>query len=121
MATTTELVLTGNLNQARQITDQVLGSQGFQVAYSDQWTGTAERGNAAATVAFGAFTGKKHQHIKIGVAYRSGNAGQTILVLTKQTSGAAAGVIGMSRATKAYEQVAGEIRAALAASGQLVG
>ncbi|MCL2465076.1 MAG: hypothetical protein FWF28_08435 [Micrococcales bacterium] len=121
MATKAELTLVGNLDQARAITDSVLGSEGFTVKYADQWTATAERGNAAATIAFGAFAGKKHQHIKIGVAYRSADAGRTILILSKLNSGAAAGVIGMSRATKAFDEAVANIRGAMASSGQLAG
>lgn len=121
MATTTELVLAGNPDQARKVTDAALASEGFTVAYAEPWTGTAERGSAAATVLVGAFAGKKHQHIKIGVAYRSANGGQTVLILSKLTSGAAAGLIGVSRATKAYEEAVAGIRTALVASGQLVG
>ena len=121
MATTTELLLAGNLDQARAVTDAALAAERFTVTYSEPWTAKAERSSAAATVLAGAWSGKKHQHIAIGIAYRSGAAGQTVLILSKLTSGAAAGLIGMSRAKTAYEEAVGGIRAALAALGQLVG
>ena len=121
MATTTELVLAGNLEQARAIADSVLASEGFTVGYSDPWNGTAERGSKVATALVGAWTGKKHQHIKIGVAYRSLNAAQSVLILSKLTSGVSAGAIGVARAKRAYEEAVTGIRGALATSGQLVG
>ena len=66
----------------------------------------------------GAFAGKS-QHMKIGVAYRSGAAGQTVLILSKATTGMAGGLIGMSRTNKAYSEAVANIHAALARSGQL--
>ena len=121
MAETTELMLAGNLDQARAITDAVLGAAGFTVGYSEPWTATAERGSAVATALLGAFAGKKNQNIKIGVAYRSAAPGRTVLILSRLTTGVAAGVVGMSRARKAYEEAVSGIRTALGASGQLVG
>lgn len=99
----------------------MLAAEGFKVKYADEWNGTAERGSAAATFFAGAFAGKKAQHIKIGVAYRTSGEGQTLLVLTKLTTGAMAGAVGVSRAKKAYEQSVAGIRTALETSGQLVG
>jgi len=119
VASTTQLVLVGHVDQARAITDSVLAYLGFRVFYQDPWTGMAERGNQTATVLGGAFAGDS-QHIKIGVAYRAGAPGQTVLILSKATTGMAAGIIGVSRTNKVYDEAVGRIRAALASSGQLI-
>jgi len=116
--TTTQLVLVGDYDQARAVTDSVLAYIGFRVYYHDPWTATAERGDQATTILAGAFAGSS-QHIKIGVAYRSGAPGQTVLLLSQVTTGWAGGVIGVSRTNNVFDEAVGRIRAALADSGQL--
>jgi len=108
-----------NFEQARAVTDSVLVNLGFALLYRDPWTGTAERGDQTSTMLLGSFAGES-RYVKIGIAYRAVAPDQTVLFLSKVTTGWSGGLVGSNQMDRIYGATVGHIDAALASSGQLM-
>ncbi|MDR2374383.1 MAG: hypothetical protein LBD77_09910 [Bifidobacteriaceae bacterium] len=118
---TSTFFVSGDPTKARATVDQLLAERGFSLSYSDAFTGTAERGSKAGTVAFGALAGSSNQHLKVNLNFASDPYGNTAITIAAATTGAAAGLIGVNRAKKAYGELFAAIRATFAQAGVLLG
>ena len=111
-----EFVLTGDPERAKATAIQALESRKFRLAWSDEWTGVAERGNKIANAIFGALA----QYFKVGVRVMSGDAGQAIVRLDRLSRGMMGGAIGAARTTKNFNALRVELEAAFGAANVLV-
>lgn len=89
-----------------------LRATGFEVTWSDEARGTAERGAKGKSLAFGALSKDTYMRLSLAI---EGGAGDTTLTLTPSTSGASAGLIGVRRSKKAFAEAGDAVRAALVA------
>jgi hypothetical protein len=105
---------------ARNTLDGILAQLGFSTQYSDAWTGVAERGSKGATIAVGAFSGKS-QHMRVHIKLATDPNGNTAITVVSGTTGLAAGVIGTSRAARAYTEVFDSLGATFHHAGVLLG
>jgi len=81
-----------------------LTNQGFTLTRIDDWTANAERGSAGASIALGAFAGKKGRHVKLHITCQSVPEGFAI-TLTQGTSGISGGVLGSMQASDIYTDI----------------
>jgi hypothetical protein len=111
-----EFTLQGDPARVRATVQQALDTRRFRLAWLDEWTATAERGNKLVNVLAGAAA----QYFKVGLAIRSGNDGNSILRVDRQSSGWTGGAIGASRTTKSLERLRDELTATFHEAGVLV-
>ncbi|MDR1393400.1 MAG: hypothetical protein LBJ62_05475 [Bifidobacteriaceae bacterium] len=112
--------VSGDPAVAKATVNHLLTQRGFTLRYSDPATGLAERGSKGATIAVGAFSGKS-QHLRVRLSFRPDPYGNTAVSLASDTTGIAAGLIGVGRANEAYSELFGAIRATFAMAGVLLG
>lgn len=113
-----ELSLTGDPARAKATVQQALEQRKFKVAWADEWTGTAERGNKVANALLGAFA----QYFKVNVAIRSAPTdGQAIVRIERGSRGYLGGAIGAARTNKNMQQLFDESQATFGAAGVLQG
>jgi hypothetical protein len=118
MADTIDLVVTGDPGRAKATAVAALEARKFKLKWTDEWSGTAERGNKFANVFLGALA----QYFKVGVRVMSApTPGQSIVRLEKQSSGWAGGAIGASRTKKNLVALRDELAGAFRQAGVLVG
>ena len=108
-----DIPTTANPAAARDLARQFIASHGFTVASTGEYSSTVERGSKAGTIWLGAFVGKKNQHVRYDLAVFQGEGGGAVVRLVSTTSGAAAGVIGMSRANDLFAEWSNALSAAL--------
>jgi hypothetical protein len=112
-----DFTLQGDPTRVRATVQQALETRKFRIAWVDDWTATAERGNKVAN----ALAGAAAQYFKVGVAIRSGAEGTSILRVERQSSGWMGGALGAARTTKNLATLRGELEATFAAAGVLLG
>ena len=112
-----EFVLSGDPQRAKATVQEALQSRKFNVAWNDEWTGVAERGNKVANAVLGAAA----QYFKVGVAVRSGFDGNSVVRLDRLSSGWMGGAIGAARTTKNLNALREELGATFQGAGVLVG
>jgi len=112
-------VVSGDPTIARNTVYGALANQGFTLTPIDDWSADAERGSQGASVALGAFAGKKGRHVKLRVVCQSVPEG-TIVTLTQGTSGVSGGLIGMGQASGIYTEIYNAVGAAFHNAGVLV-
>jgi len=96
--------------------DAALGAfaaHGFTVSPTGEYAAVVERGSRSATVWLGAFAGKGKQHVRYEVSVFASPEGGSIVRMVSTTSGAAAGIVGMSRERTLYQEWHGVLYAAL--------
>ena len=113
--------VSGDPGRARATIDQIFSLRGFAVQYQDPFNGLAERGSKGATIAFGALAGGDSQHLRVRFSFAADPYGNTAITLASDTTGAAAGLIGVNRANKAYAELFGIVRTAFLNACVLVG
>ncbi|MQA02717.1 MAG: hypothetical protein GEV07_08370 [Streptosporangiales bacterium] len=87
----------------------------YSVTQDSEWSATAEVGSSAKVALLGAVS--PHIRLSVQVAAQADGA---IVTLAQTTTGAAGGLIGMSRVRKAVKNAGEGVRKALQATGQLV-
>ena len=111
-----DFTLRGDPARVKATAQQVLETRSFRLAWRDEWTATAERGNKVANAIVGAVA----QYFKVGVAIRSGTDGNSIMRVERQSSGWMGGAIGAARTTKNLERLRDELTATFGAADVLV-
>ena len=94
-----------------------LEARRFRVQWTDDWTGTAERGNRAANIVLGAL----FQYFKVGVRIMSApEPGHSVVRLKQQSSGWTGGVLGAARTKRNLTGLRAELTTAFEQAGVLV-
>jgi len=104
---------------ARETVYATLANQGFTVNRTDEWSADAERGSAGASIALGAFAGKKGRHVKVRIMCQSVPEGLAI-TLMQGTSGFSGGLIGASQANSIYSDIYNTVGVAFQNAGVLI-
>jgi len=104
---------------ARNTVYATLSNQGFTVTPINDWAADAERGSAGASIALGAFAGKKGRHVKLRITCESTHEGFAITLL-QGTSGFSGGLIGVGQASSIYTEIYNTVGAAFQNAGVLV-
>ena len=112
-----DYVLEGDPARARATLQEALEARKFRVAWTDDWTGYAERGNKVANALLGAFA----QYFKVGVSVRSLENGQSCARIDRLSSGWMGGAIGAARTRKNFEGLREELQMTFHSAGVLVG
>ena len=111
--------VSGNPSMARDTVYAALANQGFKLTPTSEWSADAERGSAGASVALGAFAGKKGRHVKLRVICQSFPEGFAV-TLEQGTSGMSGGLIGMNQAKTIYSEIYNNVGAAFQNAGVLL-
>jgi len=112
-----DFTLQGDPGRVRSTVQEALEGRKFRLKWHDDWTATAERGNKVAN----AVVGTAAQYFKVGVAIRSGDDGNSVLRVERQSSGFMGGAIGAARTTKNLDRLRDELDATFQTAGVLVG
>jgi hypothetical protein len=118
---TSTFFVSGDPERARSTIHDLLTQLGFAIQYADPFNAVAERGSKGATIAVGAFAGKANQHLRVKVNLAEDPNGNTAITLRSDTTGMAAGLIGVSRANKAYNELFTTVRGTFQQAGVLLG
>ncbi len=114
---TIDLVVTGDPARAKATAAAALEGRGFRLRWTDEWSGTAEKGNRALNLIAGALA----QYFKVGIAVTSAaEPGQSIVRLSTLSSGWAGGVLGASRTKRNLAGLRDELTAAFQRAGVLI-
>ena len=119
MATTqyVDFLLVGDPTTARNTVENALVARGFHLAWSDPWTGIAERGSKTLNAFAGAFA----QYMRVDVELRDAGSGQTTFRLSKGSTGAMGGVLGVSKTRKNMQALRTELEQTFTQAGVLRG
>jgi len=101
---------------AKPVVTQSLEGQGFEVAWSDEWSAQAEIGSSKGVALAGGFK----PHIRLQVSVTASSEGAWLQV-AQTTTGAAGGLLGLSKTKKAWKATMESITSALHASSLLSG
>jgi hypothetical protein len=116
MATSSvDFVLAGDPATARASADSALTQQKFQVTWTNDQTGTAERGSKVVT----ALVGGKKSYMKVGMALRNTDPGQTTLHIEPATSGWSGGPLAANRVSKDFASLRADLEQQFRAAGVL--
>lgn len=102
--------------QAKTVIHQSLEAQGFKVDWPDDWNAVAEIGTSKGVALAGGF----RPHIKLNVAFSSGDSGSWVNV-SQATSGAAGGLLGMRKVKKSFEETKNSLGESLTQASLLNG
>ncbi|MDR1635131.1 MAG: hypothetical protein LBS27_09495 [Bifidobacteriaceae bacterium] len=117
---TSTFFVSGDPERARTTIHDLLTRMGFTLQYSGPFNGVAERGSKGATIAAGALAGS-NQHLRVKLALAQDPNGNTAITLASDTTGMAAGLIGVRRASKAYNELFASVRGTFQQAGVLLG
>jgi hypothetical protein len=98
---------------ARDAALHAFAAHDFTVSPTSEYAAVVERGSKSATVWLGALAGKGKQHVRYEVSVFASPEGGSIVRMVSTTSGVAAGIVGMSRERKLYQEWHGVLYAAL--------
>jgi hypothetical protein len=110
-----EFHVDGDAARAKATVVQALEARKFKLKWTDEWTGTAERGNKVLNVLLGALA----QYFKVDLAVMTAPEGHGVIRVQKSSSGWTGGAIGARRTTKNFEGLRGELEATFAQAGVL--
>jgi hypothetical protein len=116
-----QFFVTGDPLVVRDTLDGALAAIGFASEYSDPYTGTAKRGSKGKSFWLGAMAGKKGQYLELGLSLRAAPDGTTVVGVSRRTSGAMGGVIGVANADASWAEIVAQLRGSLYATGLLLG
>jgi hypothetical protein len=112
-----DFLVVGDPVRARATIEEALVARKFRVAWSDDWTASAERGSKLANAIAGALA----QYFKVGVRLMSAEPGETTVRIERQSSGWMGGAIGASRTTKNMTALRTELETTFSSAGVLRG
>ena len=112
-------VVSGDPSIARNTVYATLQNLGFTLTRMDDWTATAERGSAGASIMFGALAGKKGRHVKLRVTCQMSSEG-VVITLVQETSGVSGGIIGMNQASALYSDIYNTVGVTFQGAGVLL-
>ena len=110
-----EIVVSGEPTRARATAVAALESRGFALTWTDEWSGTAEKGTRGRQLLLGGFA----PHLRVGVSLHAVDVG-TVVRLTRPSTGVSGGLRGRAKAVKQFDGVARELTAAFGAAGVLI-
>lgn len=111
-----EMQLTGDPARAKATVQDALEARKFKVRWTDEWAGSAERGNKVANVLAGALA----QYFLVEVAIGSIPESTASLVrVSRGSRGYMGGAIGVSRTNKNMRTLFDELQATFSAAGVL--
>ena len=114
-----QFIVSGDPSMARDTVYSTLTNLGFTLTQLDAWSADAERGSAGASIALGAFAGKKGRHVKLHIECRSTPSGFSV-TLSQGTSGYSGGLIGKSQADSIYSDIYNAVGSAFQNAGVLI-
>jgi hypothetical protein len=112
-----DFILIGDPVIARNTVQNALESRGFHLNWSDPWTGVAERGSKAANVLAGALA----QYMRVDFQVRDAGDGQTTFRISKASTGAMGGLVGVARTRKNLAALRAELEGTFTRAGVLRG
>ena len=112
-----DFLVVGDPAIARATIEAELVARKFKVAWTDDWTGVAERGSKVANALAGALA----QYFKVGVRLMSEQPGETTVRIERQSSGWMGGFIGAARTNKNLAALRTDLEATFSAAGVLRG
>ena len=117
MASQIEFTLSGDQTAARDIVLAATAAQGFAAQATNEWSYLLTRGSNGKTLLLGAMAGKDF-YLKFGVDFSVAGDG-FVARLSRDVAGSAlrGGVIGASKASDAFQQVADAVGAAATQAG----
>ena len=117
MASQIEFTLSGDQTAARDIVLAATAAQGFAAQATNEWSYLLTRGSNGKTLLLGAMAGKDF-YLKFGVDFSVAVDG-FVARLSRDVAGSAlrGGVIGASKASDAFQQVADAVGAAATQAG----
>lgn len=101
---------------AKPVVTQALEAQGFDVAWTDDWSAVAEIGSSKGVALAGGF----RPHIRLQVSVTAADEGAWVQVV-QATTGAAGGLLGLSKTKKAWKATTESVATALGGSSLLSG
>jgi hypothetical protein len=113
---TVDFVVAGDPERARATLAEALQYQKFRIAWTTPEQGTAERGSVGANLVGGAFA----QYFKINLQLCPVEGGNTLLRISRGTSGVMGGVPGMIRVRRQFTSLTSELASTFNAAGVLV-
>lgn len=108
--------LSGDPKDALSTALNALGAQKYVITRDSEWSATAEIGSQGKVIMLGGFA----PHIRLSVSVATQGDG-VALRLVPTTTGAAGGLLGMSKLKKAVKAASDGVRDALQSTGQLAG
>ena len=117
MASQIEFTLSGDQAAARDIVLAATAAQGFAAQATNEWSYLLTRGSNGKTLLLGAMAGKDF-YLKFGVDFSVAGDG-FVARLSRDVAGSAlrGGVIGASKASSAFQQLADAVGAAVTLAG----
>ena len=117
MASVIEFTLTGDHAAARDVVLAATATQGFAAQASNEWSYLLTRGSSTKSLLLGAMAGKDF-YLKFGVDFSvAGDAFVARLSRDVASSALRGGVIGASKASDAFQQLADAVGAAATQAG----
>ncbi len=118
MASMIEFVLTGDQTNAKNVVLGAVGSQGFAAAAKDDWNFDLTRGSNGLSIAFGALAGKKF-FLRFSLGFSVDAEKNLVARLSRDTASSAirGGVLGATRASNSFQELADAIGTATTQAG----
>ena len=117
MASVIEFDLSGDNAAAKQVVETAAAAQGFAVEATGDWSAFLIRGSSTKSLLLGAMAGKDF-YLKFGLDF-SVNDGHLVARLSRDVASSAlrGGVIGASKASSAFQELADAVGAATTQAG----
>lgn len=120
MASTIEFILSGEQAAARDVVLAATASQGFAPQAQNEWSYLLTRGSSTKSMLLGAMAGKDF-YLKFGLDFSAADTGFVARLARDVASSALrGGVIGASKASDAFQQLADAVGAAATQAGIFV-
>jgi hypothetical protein len=116
MAKCADIAVRGSVDNIRNLAQQALTSNGFDVRWENQTKGRAEKGSKGANIALGVLA----QHYAVDFEILTAGEGGT-LRLTKTGSGMAGGLLGMRKVNKQFDVLSDTLASWFTQQGLLIG
>jgi hypothetical protein len=116
MAKYADIAVRGSVDNIRNLAQQALTSNGFDVRWENQTKGRAEKGSKGANIALGVLA----QHYAVDFEILTAGEGGT-LRLTKTGSGMAGGLLGMRKVNKQFDVLSDTLASWFTQQGLLIG
>lgn len=117
MASVIEFDVSGDQAAAKAVVHTAVAGQGFALEPTGDWSATLTRGSSTKSLLLGALAGKDF-YLKFGLDFSEAD-GHLVARLSRDVASSAirGGVIGASRASDAFQQLADAVGSALTQAG----